>query len=220
MVFALRWPHRRQIGRAVRGLVVLGAILAALWAGHVLRETLTVSPMPVTPEQMRNMTVVALVAYVALMAVPFVPGAEIGIALLTAYGAAMAPVIYGATVLALGLAFALGRLLPTGVLIRLLWFFGLKRAAALVARAAELPRSRRVDVLLEGASPGLIALGLRHRYVALALLVNVPGNMIIGGGGGILMLAGLSRLFAPVPTMACMAIGVSPVPLTVFLSGV
>ena len=110
--------------------------------------------------------------------------------------------------------------MPTGVLIRLLWFFGLKRAAALVARAAELPRSRRVDVLLEGASPGLIALGLRHRYVALALLVNVPGNMIIGGGGGILMLAGLSRLFAPVPTMACMAIGVSPVPLTVFLSGV
>jgi len=60
---------------------------------------------------------------------------------------------------------------------------------------------------------------LRHRYVALAVIVNVPGNAMIGGGGGIMMMAGMSGIFAPVQTFLAIAIAVSPVPVTVLLLG-
>jgi hypothetical protein len=45
--------------------------------------------------------VIAVALYVALLAVPFVPGIEIGLILLAMFGARIAPVVYGATVLAL-----------------------------------------------------------------------------------------------------------------------
>jgi hypothetical protein len=60
---------------------------------------------------------------------------------------------------------------------------------------------------------------LRHRYVALALAVNVPGNSVIGGGGGIMLMAGLSGIFAPLPTLLAIAVAVSPVPLVILLLG-
>jgi hypothetical protein len=49
--------------------------------------------------------------------------------------------------------------------------------------------------------------------------VNTPGNAVIGGGGGIMLLAGLSGIFAPLPTALSIMIAVSPVPLAVALLG-
>jgi hypothetical protein len=51
-----------------------------------------------------------LLLYTVLLVMPFVPGAEIGLALLLVFGAAMAWPVYAATVLALSIAFAVGRL--------------------------------------------------------------------------------------------------------------
>jgi len=148
-----------------------------------------------------------------------VPGAEIGIAMLTAFGASIAPLVYVATVISMMLDYAVGRLLPVGILQRLLALLQLRRAAALVGRAAALGPEERLALLLEGTPPRLLALALRHRYLALALSVNVPGNALVGGGGGIMLIAGLSRIFAPFPTFAVVAIAVSPVPLAVYLLG-
>lgn len=159
------------------------------------------------------------VAYIGLLAMPFVPGAEIGMAMLTAFGAGIAPLIYSATVLAMLLAYALGRFIPVGVLATLLSFLRMRRAAELVLRAAPLARQERLALLLKGAPPRVVALALRHRYIALALSVNVPGNAIIGGGGGIMMLAGMSGIFAPLPTTLSIMIAVSPVPIAVMLIG-
>lgn len=40
-----------------------------------------------------------------------------------------------------------------------------------------------------------VQLGLRYRYLAIALAVNTPENSIIEGGGSIMMMAGLSGIF-------------------------
>jgi hypothetical protein len=101
----------------------------------------------------------------------------------------------------------------------MLTVFRLRKAADLVSRAARLPRQARVEMLLDGAPPRVVALALRHRYIALALAVNTPGNAVIGGGGGIMFLAGLSGIFAPLPTALSIMIAVSPVPLAVALLG-
>jgi len=51
----------------------------------------------------------------------------------------------------------------------------------------------------------------RYRYLALAVLLNVPGNAVIGGGGGIAMLVGMTRLFSFPAYIATVVLAVSPV---------
>lgn len=212
-------PDPGTVGTVLRVVALLVLVIAAIWASHMLREALDLQIRPENEQQVHRAIMLGAVAYVGLLAVPFVPGAEIGIAMLTAFGAAIAPLIYSATVLAMLLAYALGRMVPVTVLARLLSFLRMRRAADLISRSSSLTQEERVAFLLEGAPPGMIALALRHRYVALALSVNVPGNAVIGGGGGIMMLAGMSGIFAPIPTALSVMIAVSPVPVAVMLAG-
>ena len=58
---------------------------------------------------------------------------------------------------------------------------------------------------------------LQHRYVVLAVLLNLPGNVVLGGGGGLAMMAGLSRLFHPLPFVLTVLLAVLPVPLAFYL---
>jgi len=215
-------PSRHALPMAVIALriaALVAIVITATWGAHLVREALNLQVMPETEQQVHRAITLGSLAYVALLALPFVPGAEIGIAMLAAFGAAIAPLVYGGTVVSMMLAYIVGRVLPITVLERLLSFLRMRRAAALVARAAPLAREARLAMLLDGAAPRVVALAVRHRYIALALLVNMPGNAVIGGGGGIMLLAGLSGLFAPGPTLLAVALAVSPVPIAVMILG-
>lgn len=212
-------PDRTLASVALRCAAVLGLVLVAAWGAHAVREALDLRIMPDTEQQVHRTIMFGTVAYVGLLAMPFVPGAEIGLAMLTAFGAAIAPLVYVATVLALALSYMLGRLLPVALLARLLAALRLRRAADLVLRAAPLSPDERLALLFEGTPPGIMALALRRRHVTLALLLNMPGNALIGGGGGIALVAGLSGIFSPLPTILVFAVAVSPVPLAFALLG-
>ncbi len=170
--------------------------------------------MPENEQQVHQGIMAGTVAFVVLLAVPFVPGAEIGLAMLTAFGTAIAPLVYIATVLALCLSCTIGRIVPITALARLLEALRMHRAADLVKRAAPLSRDERPAMLLDCAAPRMMSLALRRRYLAL----NISGNALVGGGG-IALLAGLSGLFAPLPTVLTFAIAVSPVPLAIVILG-
>lgn len=204
---------------ALRVVALIAVVVAATWAAHLIRDALDLTIMPANEQQVHRAIMLGSVAYIGLLALPFVPGAEIGIAMLTAFGAAIAPLVYAATVVSMILAYGVGRLLPITALEQLLSFLRMRRAADLVARAAPLAREERLAMLLDGAPPRTVALALRHRYIALALSVNIPGNAVIGGGGGIMLMAGLSGIFAPVSTLLAIVVAVSPVPLAVMLLG-
>lgn len=206
-------------GIVLRVAALVALAVAATWAAHTIRDALNLTIMPSSEAQVHRTLMMGTAAYIGLMAIPFVPGAEIGIAMLTAFGAAIAPLVYGATVMAMMLSYTLGRLLPATTLGRVLSVLRLRKAADLVARAAPLAPADRLALLLDGAPPRTVGMALRHRYVALALVVNVPGNSVIGGGGGIMMMAGLSGIFTPVQTFLTVAIAVSPVPLAILLLG-
>lgn len=211
-----------RVGPAAIGLRVaalLAIVVLATWAAHLLKDALELTIMPSNEKQVHRTLMLGLVAYVGLLAIPFVPGAEVGIAMLTAFGAAIAPLVYVATVAAMMLSYTLGRLLPPTTLARVMGFLRLRKAADLIARAADLAPADRLILLTEGAPPRTVGRLLRHRYLALALIVNVPGNAVIGGGGGIMMMAGMSGIFSPVQTFLAIAIAVSPVPIVVMLLG-
>ncbi len=210
----LTWP-----GLILKIVLLVGVVALATWGVHIIRDALDLQIQPSNEQQIHKAIMFGAAAYIVLLAIPFVPGAEIGIALLAALGAAIAPLIYVCTVAAMMLAFTVGRFLPIHVLERLLQMLRMRRAADLVARAAPLSQDDRVAMLLDGQSKRVLRLALRYRYVALAVAVNTPGNAIIGGGGGIMMVAGLSGIFSPLATLLTVVLAVSPVPLAIIFLG-
>lgn len=203
----------------LRVAAVICVIALATWGVHVIRDALDLQIRPDNEQQVHRAIMIGAVAYIVLLAIPFVPGAEIGIALLAGFGSAIAPLVYVCTVAAMMLAFTIGRFLPISALERLLRFLRLRRAAELVARAAPLSTEERVAMLLDGQSKRVLSLAVKYRYAALAVAVNTPGNSVLGGGGGLMIIAGLSGIFTPLSTFVTIAIAVSPVPLAVVFLG-
>lgn len=203
----------------VRLLALIIAIIGATWISGTIRDALDIEVMPHNEIAVHRMILIGISVYIVLMTIPFVPGAEIGIAMLTAFGAAIAPLVYCATVAALVLSFIIGRLVPEAIVINALLALRLKRAARSVEAIQSMPPDARLKTLMSGGNPRLVQFGMRYRYVALCLAINLPGNFLIGGGGGIALMAGLSRLFSPVYYILTIALAVAPVPLFVFLFG-
>lgn len=211
-------PSRTSIAALfLRAAVLVVILVLATWGAHAIRDALDLQIRPDNEQQVHRSIMLGAVAYVVLLAFPFVPGAEIGLAMLAAFGPAIAPLIYVCTVASMTLAYTVGRFLPIEVLERLLSVLRMRRAAALVARAAPLSQEERLEMLLEGQSKRALSFLVRYRYIALALAVNTPGNSVIGGGGGIMIIAGLSGIFSPLSTVLTVAFAVSPVPLAMVL---
>lgn len=161
----------------------------------------------------------ALLVYIVLMALPFCPGIEIGLALLALGGREIAPLVYLATVVALVLPFVVGRFFPPGALVESLARLRLRRAAEALRQIATLDGERRLQLLLGHGNPWLIRSLVRHRYLAVAIALNMPGNILIGDGGGIALAAGFSRLFSLSWFALTVAVAVAPVPIVVLLAG-
>jgi len=169
---------------------------------------------------MFSMMIVALIAYAILMTTPFVPGIELGISLLVLRGAEIAPFIYLSTVCGLLLAYFVGRYMP------LIWFsnflseLGLRRAADLIENLAQRGPDAQESELHARVPTWLRPFITKWRYLTLAALLNIPGNVVLGGGGGIMLASGLSRRFSIPLTALTVALAVAPVPLSVWLLGV
>lgn len=202
----------------LRAALRIAVVVAFVWAVRALLLWLTAETA--APDALANLApsllVVILLAYAVLIAVPFVPGVEIGLVLLAVEGARVAPLVYAATVLGLIIAYAAGWLLPYATLQRLARDLRLGRIADWIGAMAPLKPQKRVDILAERLPARLRFLARGHRYVLLGLLVNLPGSSLIGGGGGLSLVAGLSRLYRPLPTLLTFALAVAPLPIAVW----
>jgi hypothetical protein len=206
---------RHPLGGLLR-LAVLAALIAMAWrAGDVVLGELGAAGSPGV--LLHTTLAAAILAYVVLMMLPFCPGIEIGLALLVVGGPGMAPLVYLATVAALMLAFLIGRFVPPRIVIEALGLLGLSRARELLLRIEPLGPEQRLCFLLGQERPRLLRWLLEHRYVAVAIALNAPGNIVIGDGGGIALAAGFSRLFSVRGFALTVMLAVSPVPIAVML---
>lgn len=214
---------RRGLVATSRVVLTLVALIGLIWLARAgvakLEDAMSFSILPKSPVAIGIAITAATVFYIVFLALPYVPGAEIGVFMLALFGARIAPLIYAATVLSLLLAFGVGRLVPLEIVARGLARVRLQRAAALVTRMAATPVADIPALLVPQDQSRFYAFFIRFRYVALMVLFNLPGNMLIGGGGGIAMAAGLSRLYRPLPYLMSVIVAVLPVPLAVFLMG-
>ncbi len=202
---------------AVRGLIIAAAVLAIYSALGWVTEKASQTG---NERLMIGMLSLVLLGYALLIAVPFMPGIEIGISLLMLQGASIAPFVYAATVLGLLFAFLAGRLVPYAWVRTTLQDLRWRSARDFIEKLEPMDQEERLTHLSKRLPQFLRPALKAGRYVLLACLLNVPGNAVIGGGGGIAFIAGFSRLFRPSWTAAAIALGVLPVPLVVWWSDV
>lgn len=201
-------------------MVFLILIVAANYAAHWISETLKLEIRPSNEDEIHQAIVVSAILYTVIIALPFVPGVEIGLTLLAMLGPPIVALVYVCTLLGLTASFVIGRLVSPGILIETMYRLKLDRAGRLLQTVEPMSREERLSFLVSRAPSRMIPFLLRHRYIALAIVINLPGNILLGGGGGISLLAGVSRLYPLSGFITLIALAVLPVPLAVLLFGV
>ncbi len=193
-------------------------LLAGGWyAGHWLTDFGVADARPQTEPMVFGMIMTAAGLFVLTSATPFVPGAEIGFGLLLVFGASLAPLVYACMVLALIIAYCAGRFVPAYALAKIFANVGFTRAHDLVLKTAQLDADARLDLLTTNAPHHLVPVLLRFRYPALVVLLNLPGNSILGGAGGIAFSAGMSGIYHLPAYLLSVMIAAAPVPLIFLL---
>lgn len=208
---------RRALPRTLVRLAVIIALAVLFHAilGGLMMRINDAGDQPV----MLSLLIVVLVGYAVLIAIPFMPGIEVGIALLLLQGAAVAPFVYLATITGLALAYTVGSLVPLRVLHNAFRDLHLQRACQLIDDIQTTPRNERLARLQNRLPAPVAKLAVNYRYVMIGLLINIPGTFAIGGGGGIMMLAGIVRLFHWPAIVLTLALATLPIPLAVYLYG-
>lgn len=199
-------------------IVVFSIVFAANVATTWYIESLDVQIWPESKEIVDRAVLAAVATYIVLMVLPFLPAIEIGLVLMTMLGPKGVLVVYACTVTALIIAFGIGRLIPAQPLIGFLVWLRLEKAATVFTEFDATPADKRLVFIAERGPAGVFPSLVRHRYWLLALLLNIPGNAVIGGGGGIAMMAGLSRLYSFPLYLLTISLGVLPGPIIILLA--
>ncbi len=209
-----------RVGRiALRLFVVLCVVYLAKLGIDMLMAKIALFESDAAARAMTGLIITVMIGYAILLAIPFIPGVEIGIAILVLEGASAAPMVYLATVGGLLLAFSIGQYAPLERLIQLCIDLRLLRIARLLERIALTPREDRLNAMQDRLPRWLAPLLCDYRYVTLGLAINMPGNIALGGGGGIMMAGGLSRLFQTRFAILTVILATLPIPLSVWLLG-
>ena len=196
-------------------LLIIAANYAASWVTGVLKIELR----PSNEGLIHKTIIISAIIYTFLLAIPFVPGAEIGLILIGMLGPKIVFLVYVCTLAGLLTSFIVGRLISLKALIKLFEDLHFYKPSRLLKKFELLEMDERLRFIVSESPNRFIPSFLRHRYLALAIVVNIPGNIIIGGGGGIALMAGISRLYSLTGFLTAIAIGVSPVPIAVLIFG-
>ena len=196
-----------------RGLLLYAALLSIGWLmGDALHDFAVPEMRPMNEPQIHRMVMLALAVFILAAAIPFVPGAEIGFALLFIFGGQAALLVFLGMTGAMLLSYLVARVVPTASISRFADWLGLTRIAKLLSNQSTNSEAS-IRQLAEKSRGRLGTFALRNRYLLLILLLNTPGNSLLGGGGGLAFLAGASGLYRFVPFAISVMLAVAPVPL-------
>ncbi len=204
---------------AVKLSIILVLVYAAKLGIDLLMAKIMLFETDAAARAMTGLIITVMVGYAILLAIPFIPGVEIGIAILVLEGADAAPMVYLATVAGMLLAFLIGQYAPLDRLIPLCHDLRLLRIAKLLERIELTPRKDRLNAMHDKLPKWLVPILCDYRYVTLGLAINMPGNIALGGGGGIMMAGGISRLFQTRFAILTILLATLPIPLSVWLLG-
>lgn len=202
-----------RVRLAVKILLFLGILVFLNYAAGWLANLVAFQMWPEYVDIAAFLLFASIVTYILLLAIPFLPGIEVGLVLMAILGVKGIVLVYLCTVLSLSLSFLFGRLLPPRYVARVLGWFHLFRARDLVTALEPLTSEERLRFLLRSAPLRIVPFLLRQRYLVIGILFNLPGNALIGGGGGIGLIAGMSRLFPFPRYLILVSLAIMPGPI-------
>jgi hypothetical protein len=205
----------RYIRIAMVLILILGLNVSGAWLGHLVNFQL----FPRHDTMLHAALLISVAIYILLMATPFMPGIEVGMAVMLMLGYKSALLIYLCTLIALSVSYAIGRFFPLSLVYRFLKWLYLDKASELVHQLEPLNQQERLGLLNKKAPTKFAPFLLNHRYLTIAVALNLPGNALVGGGGGIGLVVGMSRVVPFYKYLIVVAISVLPVPLCIFLQG-
>ncbi len=203
--------------RLIFFLVIL--IVFALWMDYWISGELGMAKKFVEVLQSQwgwRVLIAGGIIYILLLSLPFVPGVELGVLLMCSFGKEGIVFVYLATIAGLCLAFWIGRLVPKNWVRVGLEKIGLSRFDMIQSDGIE----KIADHLHTGRKffpARLWPFLVKYRYLAIAVSINLPGNYILGGGGGISLACGTSRSVSWKWFLLTIVLAVSPVPLLAYL---
>ena len=189
--------------------------LVGTWLGHMVNFQL----FPRHDTILHAALLISILIYILLMATPFMPGIEVGLAIMLMLGSKSALLIYLCTLVALSISYMVGKLFPLHFVHKLLKWLYLNRASELVSQLEPLKQPDRLTLLYAKAPKRFAPFLLNHRYATIALILNLPGNALIGGGGGIGLIIGMSRLVPFHKFFLVISFAIAPVPLYIYFHG-
>ena len=89
---------RSYLGIAWKLAVLVGMLIAAGHAGTWVMDQPNPYLTPSTEPALHRLIMTAILVYVLLMMLPFVPGVEIGLGMMVMFGPNIAPLVYGGKV--------------------------------------------------------------------------------------------------------------------------
>lgn len=216
ILMAVRPPAHLITPRAVLataiwvGLIVFGHYLAHLDAAAI-HETLAAL------HEGLGMGALLVSAFMlaVLLGLPFVPSVEMGLMMMAVFGREGAIAAWLATIAGLSLAHAAGRYMPADRVQHWLKRHGLLTADRIPSKSPMTQLLNRLR-LSESKAHRIVAFMSRHRYLLFALLINMPGNSVLGGGGGIALVSGFARLYRWPWFLLTVALASLPIPVAVF----
>lgn len=204
-----------------RRIALVAVVLVVLnCGGGVLAAQLNLQVWPRHNDMIEMIMLAIFVTYVLAMMMPFVPGIEIGMAIMLVLGPGGIVLVYLCTQIALALSFLVGRLVPVRSMQSMLRQIHLERASHTLEELDRTDPYQRIKSIAERAPYRWIGALLRNRYLALAIALNLPGNAVIGGAGGIGAVAGMSCVFRFSRFMLVVAMATAPVPVFLLMSGI
>ena len=207
-----------KIRRFFKISLIVGFLVLVNYGGSLVVEQINFQLWPEHEHLMITVLWFAIVVYVLWMALPFVPGIELGLALMVMLGTRGVVLVYLCTLLSLSLSFTIGRLIPLNGFARFLGWLHLYKAQDLVLQLEPLNSEEKLNFLLRTAPSKVIPFLLKHRYLTIAIALNLPGNSLIGGGGGIGLITGMSRLYPFPKYILLVSLAITPLPI-LFLAG-
>ncbi len=204
-----------KIRRFFKISLIVAFLVLFNYGGSLVVEQINFQLWPEHEHLMITALWFAIVVYVLWMALPFVPGIELGLALMVMLGTRGVVLVYLCTLLSLSLSFTIGRLIPLNVFARFFGWLHLYKAQDLVLQLEPLNSEEKLNFLLRTAPSKVIPFLLKHRYLTIAIALNLPGNALIGGGGGIGLITGMSRLYPFPKFILLVSLAITPLPLLI-----
>ena len=198
--------------------LLVGFLLVLNYGGSLVVEQINFQLWPEHEHLIITALWFSIGVYILWMAIPFVPGIELGLALMVMLGPKGVLLVYLCTLLSLSLSFAIGRLIPLKAFARFVGWLHLRKSRDLVLQLEPLNSEQKLDFLLKSAPSKIVPFLLKHRYLMIALVLNLPGNALIGGGGGIGLIAGMCRMFPFPKYVLLVSFAITPLPLIFFAS--